>query len=208
MKQLFVLCLAVLAWTPAVSNAQERQGAPRSSDQRLTDAETEIQALWQSYYVVVRDDLPNTKGALDCGGAHYEEIKATNSFLVFFVACERLEPYLDGYRATIAIGNPHTFAFNRVGGTLSYGENIAAALVKESQRIPFSSANELRPGTWTRIQVPLERTLAKDLTKIVVQVEVSKITGFGSPAPSRSTDAPQHGLLGLGQHTVSPVAPR
>jgi len=208
MKRFLLLCVAVLLWTPAASAAQDRQGLPRTGEQRLTDAETEIQALWHSYYVVVRDDLPNTKGSLDCGGGRYEEIKATNSFLVFFVACERLEAHPDGYQATIAIGNPHTFAFNRVSGTLSYGENIAAALVKESQRIPFSSTNELRPGTWTRVQVPLTRTQAKDVSKIVVQVEVSGIAGFAGTASPRSTDAPQHGLLGHGPEVVSPGARR
>jgi hypothetical protein len=232
MKRLLLLCLAVLVWTPVATakqsdtaqqsdtakqsdtaqqshTAQQAQAAPRSSDQRLTDAESEIQALWQSYFVVVRDDLPNTKGSLDCGGARYEEIKATNSFLVFFVSCERIEPYLDGYQATIAVGNPHTFGFNRVSGTLSYGENIAAALVNESQRIPFSLTSELRPGTWTRIHVPIARTQARDIGKIVVQVEVSGIAGFGgTAAPSRTTDAPQHGLLGRRQETVSPGAPR
>lgn len=213
MTRLLLLCLAALAGTPASITAQDAAGAPRTTDQRLVEAESEIQALWQSYFVVVRDDLPNTKGSLECGSARYEEIKATNSFLVFFVACERIEPYLDGYQATIAVGNPHTFAFNRFGGTLSYGENLTAALVKESQRVPFSATSELRPGTWTRIQVPLLRAQARDISKIVVQVEVSGITGLsGGGAPSRSTDAPQHGLLGRRQHPgrerVSPGAPR
>ena len=195
--RLLILSLATLAFIPVSAAAQEPPNAPRTSEQRLTDAENEIQALWQSYFVVVRDDLPNTKGSLDCGGSRYEEIKATNSFLVFFVTCERIEPLLDGYQATIAIGNPHTFAFSRVSGTLSYGENIAAALVNESQRIPFSMTSELRPGAWSRIQVPLARTHAKDVVKLIVQVEVSGITGLGGvTAPGRSTDAPQHGVLG------------
>jgi hypothetical protein len=197
MNRNLLLCLAVLASAHISIAAQEPAGAARTTDQRLIEAETEIQALWQSYFVVVKDDLPNTKGSVDCAGARYEEIKATNSFLVFFVACERIERYLDGYQATIAIGNPHTFAFSRVGGTLSYGENIAAALVKETQRVPFSATSELRPGTWTRIQVPLLRTQASDVSKIVVQLEVSGITGLsGGATPNRSTDAPQHGLLG------------
>jgi hypothetical protein len=198
MNRNLLLCLAVLAWAPLSLIAQEPPGAPRTAEQRLTEAESEIQALWQSYFVVVRDDLPNTKGSLDCSNARYEEVKATNSFLVFFVACEKIEPYLDGYQATIAVGNPHTFAFNRASGTLSYGENIAAALVKETQRIPFSATSELRPGTWTRIQVPLLRIQARDISKIVVQLEVSGIAGLGGGGalPSRSTDAPQHGLLG------------
>lgn len=198
MTRNLLLCLAVLTWAPVSIIAQEPPGgAPGTADQRLTEAESEIQALWQSYFVVVRDDLPNTKGSLDCGNARYEEIKATNSFLVFFVACERLDAYLDGYQATIAIGNPHTFAFSRVSGTLSYGENIAAALVKEAQRVPFSATSELRPGTWTRIQVPVLRTQARDISKIVVQLEVSGVPGLsGGAAPTRSTDAPQHGLLG------------
>jgi hypothetical protein len=208
MTRLLTLGIALLAGSPSMLAAQEAPSAPKPAEQRLTDAETEIQALWHSYYVVVRDDLPNSKGSLDCGGARYEEIKATNSFLVFFVACDRIEAYQDGYRATIAIGNPHTFAFNRVAGTLSYGENIATALVKESHRIAFSSTSDLRPGTWTRIHVPIARTQARDVSKIVVQVEVSGIAGFGGASPARSTDAPQHGLLGREHGPLNPGAQR
>jgi hypothetical protein len=188
------VCLALSFGSPSVFAAQSHS-APPTTEQRLTEAEDEIQALWQSYFVVVRDDLPNTKASVDCSSGNYGEIKATNSYLVFFVACERIEPSADGYTAAIAIGNPHTFAFNRVNGTLSYGENIAAALVREKQRVSFSTTSELRPGTWVRIQVPIERVDAKGVTKIVVQVEVSGVTIRSSGAPSRSTDAPQHGML-------------
>jgi hypothetical protein len=187
--------IAVLIGSSSVFAARQSHGAPPTTEQRLIDAEGEIQALWNSYFVVVRDDLPNTKAPVDCSTGNYGEIKATNSYLVFFVACERIEPSPGGYTAAIAIGNPHTFVFNRVSGTLSYGENIAAALVQEKQRVPFSTTSELRPGTWVRIQVPIARAEAKDISKIVVQVEVTGITIRGGGAPSRSTDAPQHGVL-------------
>jgi hypothetical protein len=169
--------------------------APPSPEQRLTGAENEIKALWESYFTVVRDDLPNTKGSVDCGTGRYEEIKPTNSYLVFFVACERIEPHHDGYRAWIAIGNPHTFAFGRVSGTLSYGENIAAALVKEKQRVPFSMESELRPGMWTRVQVPIVPAGARDVAKIVVEFETGGAMERGRDLPSRTTSAPQLGLL-------------
>src|SRR5687768_13289249 len=164
MKGLVALSLAVLAGSQAAGAAQAPASPQGTAEQRLTDAESEIQALWQSYFGVVRDGLPNTKGSVDCGTGRYEEIKPTNSYLVFFVACERIEPHLDGYRATIAIGNPHTFGFSSANGTLSYGENIAAALVKESQRVLFATADDLRPGTWTRVQVAIAAASARDVT--------------------------------------------
>jgi hypothetical protein len=194
MTRFLALGLALLAVPDGGAAAQQAPAAPATTDQRLTEAESEIQALWQSYFNVVRDDLPNTKGSLDCGTSRYEEIKPTNSYLVFFVACERLERHSTGYRASIAIGNPHTFAFGRISGTLSYGENIAAALVKDTQRVPFSMAGELRPGTWTRTEVTIPAADARDITKIIVEFE-SGGASERSAAPTRSTSAPQFGLL-------------
>ena len=195
MNRLLTLGLAVLAGFPAGAAAQQPQRAAATNEQRLAGAESEIQALWQSYFTVLRDDLPNTKGSIDCATGRYEEVKPTNSYLVFFVACERIEPHADGYRASIAIGNPHTFAFGRVTGTLSYGENIAAALVKESQRVPFSTASELRPGTWTRIEVPILTVDARNVAKIIVEFEAGGAMERGGGSPTRSTNAPQYGLL-------------
>jgi hypothetical protein len=195
MNRLLTLGLALLACSPALLGAQAPSSPPKVTEQRLTEAESEIQALWQSYFNVVRDGLPNTKGSVDCNTGRYEEIKPTNSYLVFFVACERIEPHLNGYRATIAIGNPHAFAFSRANGTLRYGENIAAALVKENQRVLFSTADELRPGTWTRIQVPIVPAEARDVTKIVVEFEAGGAIARDRNAPLRPTSAPQYGLL-------------
>src|SRR5512134_1930933 len=117
MRPVAGLVLALWGAVAVTASAQDAAGA-RSTDERLGNAEAEIQALWRSYYTIVKDDLPNTKASLDCGSGRYEEIKPTNSYLVFFVACERIEPYLNGFRASIAIGNPHTFGFVRVGGTI------------------------------------------------------------------------------------------
>jgi hypothetical protein len=197
MTRLLLLGIAALLSSSAVaSSAQEAEPAPKPAEQRLRDAESEIQSLWNSYFAVVRDDLPNTKGSVDCSTGRYEEIKPTNSFLVFFVACERIEQNEAGYRASIAIGNPHTFAFGRVSGTLSYGENLAVALTNQKHRVPFSMARDLRPGTWTRVDVAIAAAEAKDVTKIIVEFEAGgAIERGGGDGPSRSTSAPQYGLL-------------
>jgi hypothetical protein len=43
--------------------------------------------------------------------------------------------------------------------------------VREKQRVPFSAASELRPGTWTRFEVPIAAAAARDISKIVVEFE-------------------------------------
>jgi hypothetical protein len=196
MHRVFTLVLAALVGSSTPALAQQSGMAPQTTDQRLTSAEGEIQSLWRSYFAVVRDDLPNTKGSVDCSTGRYEEIKPTNSYLVFFVACERIEPHSTGYRATIAIGNPHTFGFSRVNGTLSYGENVAAALVRDNQRVTFSTESELRPGTWTRIQVPIASTEAKDVSKIIVEFEAGGAFARSGGDPGRPTGTAGIPLLG------------
>jgi len=190
------LFLAGLVGAVSPAAAQQSPVAPETTEQRLTSAESEIQSLWRSYFAVVRDDLPSTKGSVDCSTGRYEEIKPTNSYLVFFVACERLESDSNGYRATIAIGNPHTFGFTRVSGTLSYGENVAAALVRENQRVPFLTESELRPGAWTRIQVPIAPTEAKDVSTIIVEFEAGGAFARCGGNPGRPTGTSGMPLLG------------
>ena len=196
MHRVLTLVLIGLAGSSTLATAQPSNAGHETTDQRLTSAEGEIQALWRSYFAVVRDDLPNTKGSVDCSTGRYEEIKPTNSYLVFFVACERIEPHADGYRATIAIGNPHTFGFSRVSGTLSYGYDIAAALVRDDQRVPFSTESELRPGTWTRIQVAIASTEAKDVSKIIVEFEAGGAFARSGGDPGRPTGTSGMPLLG------------
>ena len=196
MMRLVWCAVAALAASPAVAAAQAVSPQARPAEQRLTDAEGEIQELWQSYFNIVRDDLPNTKASLDCGTGRYEEVKATNSYLVFFVRCERLDAHANGYRAVIGIGNPHTFTFRLAGGTLSYGADITAALVKEAQRVPLSTGTDLVAGTWTRIEVPIAAD-STDLAKIVVEFSTRAAIEGGLAAPSHSSGGSRYGLLAV-----------
>ena len=194
MTRLLVLCGTLTLASPAMLAAQTDRTDPAGAEQRLTKAENEIQALWESYFSAVKDGLPNTKASLDCASGRYQELKPTNSYLVFFALCERINPDENGYRATIAVGNPHTFGFGRISGTLSYGENLAAALVRDTQRVTFSSATELRPGTWTRIEVPIGSVQPKDLTKIIVEFEAGAAVERRTEPSDRSTSAPRFGM--------------
>jgi len=195
MPRLFVPGFALIAATLFISAVHAGQEPSKAAEQRITEAEKEIQALWRSYYTVVKDDLPDNKASVDCSAGSYEEIKAINSFLVFFVACENIESYDDGYRATITIGNPHSFGFTRVKGVLSYGESLATALVNERQRVQFTAGTDLRPGTWIHIQVPIAAAELKDVGKIIVQFEISGAMGRVSEPPSRTSNVPQLGGL-------------
>ena len=67
MHRIFTAVLGLLAGSSTIANAQALEApAPQTADQRLTSAEGEIQGLWRAYFTVVRDDLPGTKGSLDC----------------------------------------------------------------------------------------------------------------------------------------------
>jgi len=55
-----------------------------------------------------------------------------NGALVFFAACTKIEPYLEGHKITISIGNPHAFNFSNVKGALSYGKSDR--LIREEDR--------------------------------------------------------------------------
>lgn len=100
---------------------------------------------------------------LNCSTHGFGFVVAHESPLSFLVACTSLEPYLEGYRLTVDIGNPYSMQFEGINATVGYGENMF-----NTKPRPVSTTEPLKPGAWTHMTVVINRVTAKDVRAITL----------------------------------------
>lgn len=133
---------------------------------------------------------PHSKGysVLDTG---------RGSLLIF---CDGVEPFLDGYRIKLRLGNPLYMRFSGFKLKFKFGhkppelptkENTKEEeLVKAFEKWPKDSeawkkslshaeesyTDDLSPGTWTSVEAVLPEAKAEDITYIEVGIETDRIS--------------------------------
>ena len=106
----------------------------------------------------------------------------------FLVACESAIPAENGYKLNLVVGNPSAVTYNgfvlRVvwgkkfeGGSVAQFEEWKGSL-REKERL-FAS-NILKPGGWSKVEVPLVPAGEEDLGFIQVSMGTGEVT-FGDP---------------------------
>jgi hypothetical protein len=100
------------------------------------------------------------KGDLDCTKKKYSFVSPGSTTVLFMVTCDTVEPYLEGYRVRLSVGNPFRAAFSDVTGEVHYGDSPMAAI---DQKVVLPVVPRLSPGLWTRLEVVIPRASAKDV---------------------------------------------
>jgi hypothetical protein len=139
--------LAPLAVCLLATSAAAQQ--PRTLSQQLEDQDKRLRIL-ESQVRNLQNRTAYKWASLDCNTGKYDEFLFTTGALVFFASCSKIEPYLEGHRITVTIGNPHTFNFSGVKGTLYYGTDFTDALARQ---VEVSFPEVIRSGSWTTIQI-------------------------------------------------------
>ncbi len=138
---------------------------PKTQLERLIAAEESL-AMLTNWMVENDDRFPQRARTLDCSTGDYREVAPGPAHLPLFVACDKIEPYLEGYRITLKVGNPLAMTMLGLSGEIAHGETFAAA-IKTSVR--FDTTSELTPGSWTTILVNLNPASVKDVRHIRVK---------------------------------------
>src|SRR5438552_13507398 len=93
----------------SVANAQQVKPVP-SLAERVEKLETVTKGLdWRVTEVDSR--AGEFSARIHCDTGNFSQILAEQSTLTFLVVCEKIEPFLEGYRLTLAIGNPYSMRF-------------------------------------------------------------------------------------------------
>lgn len=108
---------------------------------------------------------PTTYVDLDCANGKYSQMQAATGFAMFFVKCSKIEPYLEGFKVTVSIGNPYGISFTDFTGQIGYGATFADAA---KQKATMSSTATFAPGVWTNVVVTLNPAAAKDVRKVMI----------------------------------------
>jgi hypothetical protein len=104
---------------------------------------------------------------------------------ILFVSCERVEPYLTGYRLNLSVGNPHLITIS--GGTINFTfgraapEKTADPAAKEVwqkslRKQDCTFADSLLPGAWTKLAVTLPKVKAEELEYVTIGIDTSRVS--------------------------------
>lgn len=111
---------------------------------------------------------------LNCNTGNFSEFLLQSSGLLFFGACKNIEPYLEGHRITIQIGNPHTFNFNNVKGSLMYGENIWSSL-SDGHQVDINTINAIRAGSWETFTIIINPSRPEQMRYLTLHLKAESV---------------------------------
>jgi hypothetical protein len=133
--------------------------------------ETRIESL-ESQIALVLARTPLKNAFLDCNSPGFTEFSFETSYLIYLASCAKIEPYLEGHKVTIEIGNPYTVTLSNISGTLGYGKNIMDTL---RQSVPVSTTESIAAGSWTRLTVIVNPSTPEDLRAISLSLKASTV---------------------------------
>lgn len=104
----------------------------------------------------------------------------------FWVMLEDVEPYTNGYKFVLSIGNPYYAVFSGVKTRARWGQAFEAkasekdmsayeAWEKTLKEKEETITNELRPGTWNKMTVILAPAKQEDLAYIEFSMTVEQV---------------------------------
>ena len=98
------------------------------------------------------------------------------------VGTENVEPYLDGYKIHLKIGNPTNIRFN--GFSLIYSTFSDSNVFATFHAITNNITDDLVPGYWTPIDFVLAPATMEEVRNASVSVELNQLTLLRRPSPS------------------------
>jgi hypothetical protein len=168
----FKLTALIVIGASTASAQAPRQGSTIALEQRLDAIENKLKLL-NEYIdnVNARTGDINHARQLSCEASGFFPVQVAGG-LSFLVACEKIEPFLEGYRLTLAIGNPYSMQFDGATGTIGYGEDLVSVF---RQTTEFTFVSPLVPGNWSRTTIVINRVGAKDVRVIwITRLNLSK----------------------------------
>jgi len=180
MPRLFGLFVAI----PFLLSGQQRPVATQDSvaalRKQVTDLKKQVESLDQAltfFAQMYREKLDAALAesvALEPGSQKFKVVTTQSGR--FFVRLEQIEPFADGYRVTLAVGNPFGVAFTDTKVTLAWNTKEPSDFLKYGEWLKtkrsqeFSGSTELEPESWTKIPLVLSATKPDQLGYIEVKL--------------------------------------
>jgi len=187
-------CLLVCAGTMSCSSHDESallQDKIDSTRSELTKAMAEL-----SIDLVSLEQRMETQPAMEASLNPYTAnfTLVTSQFGTFMVACEGVEPFGDGQKLSLRIGNPHYATFDGVEMKVRYGRRApevsdSSAVEtrrnwwrektkwnKELRTQHFSFPTTIHPGAWNAVPVILAPATSEDIGFVGITLEFRTVS--------------------------------
>ncbi|MGE5525940.1 MAG: hypothetical protein ACM3SS_19665 [Rhodospirillaceae bacterium] len=162
------IAFSILATVTALLVGQANAQSINDRVKRLEDRVSAVATLQE----FTGNRQRNAYARVDCTSRRFGSVQTDDDMhLVILVSCETLDPYLEGYRVTLQIGNPYYMRLASVKGSLYYGEQVLPA-----NKIEIPLAGGLRPGTWTRTTVNITPATAAQMRNLRAEFFVEEIS--------------------------------
>jgi hypothetical protein len=162
LKLLFSLSLSTLICTPAAFAQTAGTKTPTAKPEAASinqDYERRINSL-EAQISNLQNRVAYKFATLDCNTGKYDEFQFASGTLAYFAACTKIEPYLEGHKITISIGNPYAFAFSNVKGNLNYGKDWSDVANK---KVEVNFNESLRGGAWNSLVVTVNPSKPEEM---------------------------------------------
>lgn len=102
--------------------------------------------------------------SVNCNSGGFDSLMMGSPKLLMLVICRNIEPYLEGHRITLEVGNPHSFNFGGITGSLGYGKDWAE---KDAE---LNFAGDLVAGRWTPITVIVNPSKPEEMRFLTLKI--------------------------------------
>jgi Protein of unknown function (DUF3251) len=157
------ILFSIIIGLAATSAAAQRRPANTSSAPDVAALEKRIKSLESKVYALEYKLDKDNSVELDTSSDVYQRVNSNNgSFLVRVI---RAEPYLNGYKVFLAIGNTTTATFSGFDLSLKWGTTEPSPGEFAKWMTWFNSLNkktqsfvqDLEPGRWNQVEVILRQ---------------------------------------------------
>ena len=163
--------VSYMVFVAEAGNAIAQAPAPPKPAAALNaqEIETRVRVLEFQLKALQERVRASRSATLDCNSGKYDEFLFQTGSLIFFAACTKIEPYLEGHRITVNIGNPHSFNFSNVKGSLQYGKDVLE-VIKKNQKVDVSVMDTIRSGSWNTITVIVNPSKPEDMRYLYLEL--------------------------------------
>jgi hypothetical protein len=99
----------------------------------------------------------------------------------FLISCQGVEPYLEGYKVHLQVGNPTTLMVDNPKLTIEWGpadsgKDSYDAWKKALRQTTVTLNESLRPGFWNNVEVIVSPAKANELAHFKVSIETDSVS--------------------------------
>lgn len=123
----------------------------------------------------IESRVEGSYASLNCNTGATDGLMMRMPKIQMFARCEKVEPYLEGHRITVQIGNPYTFVFSGIKGELRYGKEWGRS------KVAVDYPGDIHPGNWQNVVVTINPSAPEELRVLHLRLEAGSLRPSGYP---------------------------